>query len=236
MPTTADYAPCKIPLVTVRAFDKSFPVHAGIAEDVAWIDRQWRARGGHAAYRVDSIWFYNCRKTTSGRSWSQHAYGWAGDINPARNPYSKRLITDMPRWWIDLWKARGFGWGGDWSSVKDAMHFSKAPREGGNGRLFVPGGGPPPAPAPPSPAPGGDFVNELGVWKKGMSGIRVGIIQGMLNAAAERHGWWDVRLKIDDDFGGHTHNVMLMYQDRVGLKPDGIVGPTTWRALLFLPR
>lgn len=228
MATTADYAPCQIPLVDIVAFDRKFPVHQGIVEDVLWVERQWRGRGGHAAYRVDSIWFYNCRRISGSSSWSQHAYGWAGDINPARNPFtSGPLITDMPRWFVDLWKVRGFGWGGEWRSVKDAMHYSKSPREGGNGRLFVPGDGPAPPPPPP-PAPTGDWtVADLGVWKRGMKGTRVRLVQGALHAHR-------VPVVIDGDFGPGTDGGVRRFQGAHGLKVDGIVGPNTWRRLLTL--
>jgi len=42
--------------------------------------------------------------------------------------------TDMPRAFVQLFLDEGWGWGCNWNSTKDAMHFSKAPGEGGNGR------------------------------------------------------------------------------------------------------
>ena len=63
---------------------------------------------------------------------SAHAWPLAVDINPERNAYSKtRLITDMPEAFVQCFKEAGFGWGGNWRSAKDAMHFSLAPNEGG---------------------------------------------------------------------------------------------------------
>lgn len=131
--------PCNFPGRVITVFDRRFYVHEGIVEDLKWIEQEWRKRGGHDAYpiRADSG-AYNCRKTTSGSHWSEHSRGWAVDINWDTNPFQDNdgtMQTDMPRWFVNLWKARGFGWGGDWSSVKDPMHFSKAPREGGDGRL-----------------------------------------------------------------------------------------------------
>jgi len=83
----------------------------------------------YRVYRIESI---NCRSTTAGGSISAHAWPVAVDINPDTNAYSKtRLITDMPAAFIECFKLAGFGWGGNWRSAKDAMHFSLAPNEGG---------------------------------------------------------------------------------------------------------
>lgn len=89
----------------------------------------------------------NCRRITGGTGYSLHSYFgtaaftfWNGyriplmalavDINPSRNPYSTRLITDMPRPMIDaIMRLRTnsghqvWGWGGYYARVKDAMHF-----------------------------------------------------------------------------------------------------------------
>jgi D-alanyl-D-alanine carboxypeptidase len=82
-------------------------------------------------YEVHRIESYNCRKTTSGKSWSAHAWAAAVDINPEQNPLSSTLKTDMPKAFIKAFTDEGFGWGGNWSSSKDAMHFSLSPNEGG---------------------------------------------------------------------------------------------------------
>ncbi len=113
-----------------------------------------------AAYRALDAWLKhygyrpgygtgaaNCRAITGGTGYSLHAYFgtddftfWNGyriplmalavDINPPRNPYSTRLITDMPRAMVDaichvrtntghqVWH-----WGGYFSGHKDAMHY-----------------------------------------------------------------------------------------------------------------
>lgn len=61
-----------------------------------------------------------------------HPYGASIDINPTKNPYGKALVTDMPDNIGEIAAKHGLGWGGAWSSVKDAMHFSAMKREGGN--------------------------------------------------------------------------------------------------------
>lgn len=61
---------------------------------------------------------------------SKHAHGMAIDINPASNP-NRSTQTDLPPNTADLAKKWGLGWGMNWKSVKDPMHFSTAPNEGG---------------------------------------------------------------------------------------------------------
>jgi hypothetical protein len=87
---------------------------------------------------------FNCRKATGSGSWSNHAYGYAIDINPIQNPYvlSGKVYHDASWPFIDRSKRRdpmmilagdrvvrafereGWGWGGYWSNPKDYQHFS----------------------------------------------------------------------------------------------------------------
>jgi D-alanyl-D-alanine carboxypeptidase len=91
---------------------------------------------------------FNCRPVVTAlgpkATWSQHAYGWAIDINPIENPY---VTTDgyvrnnnakpyrnrslqrpgMIRPGdvvVQAFTNIGWGWGGFWSGDKDYMHFS----------------------------------------------------------------------------------------------------------------
>lgn len=93
---------------------------------------------------ADNTSAFNCRKVTSGSEWSQHAYGWAIDINPVENPYvtrSGKVLPPAGRKYADrrsrargvihrgdvVWRAFrsiGWGWGGSWRSIKDYQHFS----------------------------------------------------------------------------------------------------------------
>jgi hypothetical protein len=86
---------------------------------------------------------FNCRAVTGGTSWSQHSYGWAIDINPVQNPYVRgsSVLPESGRAHLDrstgatgkiragdavveAFAARGWEWGGYWSSSKDYQHFS----------------------------------------------------------------------------------------------------------------
>ena len=87
---------------------------------------------------------FNCRPVTGGTTLSQHSYGWAIDIDPLQNPYvgsDGKVRRRAARPYLDRSLERpgmihpgdvvvrafariGWGWGGDWTSIKDYMHFS----------------------------------------------------------------------------------------------------------------
>ena len=91
---------------------------------------------------------FNCR-TLGGRPgmWSQHAYGWAIDINPVQNPYLRagRVSPAASEPYVDRSVPRpgmirpgdvvvrafagiGWRWGGNWTRFKDYQHFSATGR------------------------------------------------------------------------------------------------------------
>ena len=84
-----------------------------------------------------------CRATTGGTSFSQHAYGLAIDVNTFQNPYlsdglvlperaSAYLARDRVRPGmitadgpvVAAFRAIGWSWGGDWTTLSDYQHFS----------------------------------------------------------------------------------------------------------------
>jgi hypothetical protein len=86
---------------------------------------------------------FNCRLVTGGSTYSEHSYGRAIDINPLVNPYVKGTTVLPPAGsaYVDrsidapgmihandevvqAFAARGWIWGGTWSSLKDYQHFS----------------------------------------------------------------------------------------------------------------
>jgi hypothetical protein len=88
---------------------------------------------------------FNCRPATGSVSvLSQHAYGWAIDINPLQNPYVRSdgtVLRRAVRPYLDRSLYRpgmihpgdivvrsfariGWEWGGNWHTMKDYMHFS----------------------------------------------------------------------------------------------------------------
>lgn len=84
-------------------------------------------------YDINSLGGYNDRNIAGSNKKSVHARGGAIDINPGTNPMGSQLITDMPADIGAVAAKMGLGWGGNWSSKKDAMHFSAATNEGGAG-------------------------------------------------------------------------------------------------------
>ncbi|AGZ39009.1 M15 family metallopeptidase [Actinoplanes friuliensis] len=85
---------------------------------------------------------YSCRVVNGSKTWSQHAYGKAIDVNPVQNPMVRGRYID-PAGGTDFLRRglyrrgmmhasgavraftdQGFYWGGRWNSLKDDMHFS----------------------------------------------------------------------------------------------------------------
>ena len=84
-----------------------------------------------------------CRDAVATTSWSQHAFGLAIDINPFHNPYFKGglVLPELASAYLDRTDVRpgmilggdtattsfegiGWFWRGEWTSLKDWMHFS----------------------------------------------------------------------------------------------------------------
>jgi len=97
--------------------------------------------------RANNTSAFNCRAVTGGSGWSEHAYGRAIDVNPFVNPYVKGstvLPPEAARYAdrsrhdpgmihsddaaVRAFAARGWSWGGYWSSLKDYQHFSTTGR------------------------------------------------------------------------------------------------------------
>jgi D-alanyl-D-alanine carboxypeptidase/Putative peptidoglycan binding domain len=233
---TAVYGkPCQTStFVTVHVFGFKIPIvkHAANALLRAAIDAY------DTGYKVHRIESYNCRKTVSGTSWSAHAWAAAVDINPEQNPFSSAgvLKTNMPREFRAAFKDHGWGWGGDWDSVKDAMHFSMDKGEGGDALKQAYNrdlqeeaddkwdGRPPhhemhfgiePAPSWRHEHPGNvdnPHMNcdTVGHWQKQM----------------KKRGW---TIAVDGDYGNRSEQVCRAFQREKRLHVDGILGPKTWR-------
>ncbi len=198
----------------------------------------------YSVYRIES---YACRQTTGGGSWSAHSWAVAVDINPEKNPFTKgALITDMPRDFVECFTSEGFGWGGNWRSVKDAMHFSLAPNEGGTPRpsKFDRGlqqaaiarwverhGGVNPEPIPhvrpkkkgkkAPPFPGYDMERETHARKQDEN------VKHFQARLAER-GW---RIEATGKFNAATEQIVRAFQREKRLHVDGVVGKNTWRLI-----
>ena len=90
---------------------------------------------------------FNCRQVTGGSRLSEHGLGTAIDINPVQNPYVRddTVLPPKGRDYLDrgdvrpgmivrpgavvsAFEARGWGWGGDFSTLKDYQHVSESGR------------------------------------------------------------------------------------------------------------
>lgn len=70
------------------------------------------------------------------------------------------------------------------------------------------------------------FHNGHRLARQGSRGPHVKEVQCIINRWA---GWQ--ALRGDGAFGIRTHSWVVYFQERKGLKVDGVVGPQTWRAL-----
>lgn len=121
--------------------DRSFAI-----EKMALVD----AYGGddEASMADNNTSGYNCRQASGSSRLSSHARGIAIDVNPLINPYVWRKGTSPPggQAWdepaereaqrgqaglilpdsalVSAFKAKGWVWGGSWTSSKDYQHFS----------------------------------------------------------------------------------------------------------------
>ena len=97
-----------------------------------------------SGYRVNPSGGYANRQNVNNPKYkSKHALGYAIDINPSKNPNIRGVsrearaknptkYTDMPIETVQrLAKKWSIGWGYNWKTLSDAMHFSVAPNEGG---------------------------------------------------------------------------------------------------------
>ena len=119
---------------------KGVRVHRAIAQDVynACLAAQ------NSGFKIYDIGGYRTFGTdtagrTGGLSYSQHCYGLAVDINPTENgqfkngratgnwfydPGNNEYSIQSNSTLVKTFKALGWGWGGEWNSSKDYMHFS----------------------------------------------------------------------------------------------------------------
>lgn len=79
-----------------------------------------------------------------------------------------------------------------------------------------------------APTAGRPVKAPLPTLKNLDTGHNVRILQRLLNFE-EKRAWDDI--KVDGTFGSRTVDEVKEFQRRAGLRPDGIVGPSTWAAL-----
>jgi hypothetical protein len=129
-------------IVTVfgRLFEARFPIERMEIVDVY-------DGSDDASMAANNTSAFNCRFVAGTSRWSEHAYGRAIDVNPLVNPYVSGShvappggaaytdrSADAPGMIHDgdvvvqAFASVGWGWGGDFSSIKDYQHFSASGR------------------------------------------------------------------------------------------------------------
>ena len=198
---------------------------AGLARAVHALGRVLEAHG----YQVRSgdTGGYNCRQITNGQGRSLHAFGIALDINWNTNPFrsDNALVTDMPKVMVRNIKrirtnnsSEVWGWGGDYRTIKDPMHFEVVctPGELATGIDWDTVHQPALRPERPYRWP----LVEQGDW-----GSAVEKLHDLLKVAAPGEPGYGI-------FGPRTEAAVREYQATRGLDVDGRVGRQTWTALL----
>jgi hypothetical protein len=123
-----------------RLYDARFPVQRMVTVEQYGSDDD-------RSMEANNTSSYNCRTTTGGSSFSEHAYGTALDINPVQNPYVRgtTVLPEAGRAYLDrsdvrpgmvvadgvvvrAFTAAGWGWGGNFRTFKDYQHFSVSGR------------------------------------------------------------------------------------------------------------
>lgn len=181
-------------------------------------------------------WAYRAIRGLS--SPSRHSAGIAVDLNAPRHPLGhdpRRSFTPAQIAQIrSLCRKYGLRWGGDYRIRKDGMHAElnvdratalalvrklqatppKRAKPPKRPTTVVPVR--PPTVRPPVAGP---------TIRQGARGAHVVRWQKGLGAC----GW---HVGTDGDFGPATHRATVAFQRKVGLTPDGVVGPRSWAQML----
>lgn len=187
---------------------------------------------------------YNCRRITGGTGYSLHAYlddgnmfefasgvkvtkALAVDVNWDKNPYGPRLVTDMPRAMIDEIMAirtnsgvKVWGWGGYYSSNKDAMHFEIVctPSQLATG---IRGATSVPTPQTPTSTRKCGDPSGHPLLKRGAVGPAVNHLQYLLQRTGSK-------IAGDGEFGPATESALRNFQTWAKITSDGVCGNQTW--------
>jgi hypothetical protein len=212
----------------VRSDGLRLPIHNDLAGLVAILLDLTELRGYNV--RPDWTWGYACRPIAGTRTPSNHSWGTAVDINAPVNPRKRPLTTNIPRAVVNMWKAHGFRWGGDYqASTPDPMHMEfmgtkfDAARIEARLRKFL-GAKTPQVPHVPPRTP--EQPLYPGQVEMGDRGEAVKAWQRQLVRRGYGH------IAVDGIFGERTNHVVRDWQAKHGLRVDGIAGRRTWASLL----
>jgi hypothetical protein len=111
-------------VVTVSFMGKNLSWHKWAVKPLMDVQAQLVSEGFDKSYHWEDLQTWNKRMIAGTNIPSNHAWPTAIDINPKNNPYTHgALITDIPHRVVEIFMRYDFRWGGNYNSVKDAMHF-----------------------------------------------------------------------------------------------------------------
>ena len=192
-------------VVRVSFMGKSLYWHKWAVVPLMNVQKQLIEEGWDKRYYWTDLQTWNKRMIAGTNVPSNHAWPTAMDINPKQNPmrYDNVLVTDIPTRVVDIFKRYGFRWGGNYRTVKDAMHFEYLgePVKEYVGRRIL---------SLKSPIMAGNDVKEA---------------QSLLF-------YYGYDVDIDGKFGEHSDACARSFQSSKMLSSDGIIGTVTWTELL----
>ena len=192
-------------VVYVNFMGKRLAWHKWAVVPLMQVQEQLIAEGWDKKYYWTDLQTWNKRMIAGTKIPSNHAWPTAIDINPAKNPYRKdnKLVTDIPPRVVEIFKRYGFKWGGDYRTVKDAMHFEYLGE------------------------PVKDYVVRriLSLKTPLMAGSDVMEAQTLL-------AYYGYNIDVDGKFGKHSDACTRSFQASKMLVNDGIIGRITWVELL----
>lgn len=234
------YPACDGPKVTIaRADGLRLVVHRELADLVRILIDLSEMMGYDI--KPGQTWGAACRTIRGTSTPSNHSWGTAIDANSLENPQRRPLTTNLPKRVVDLWKAHGFRWGGDYkTSTPDPMHFefmgtvtqAKAIVKKLRAFLAAKGHPAPPPAKPPVQKPGHPKIRPFpGTVRQGMgSPERPNAAVKVWQQVLRERGY---NVKVDGVFGPATNHLVMDWQIKHGLRVDGKAGPATWHSLLF---
>lgn len=192
-------------VVRVRFMGRLLSWHRWAVVPLMNVQKQLMEENWDKRYYWTDLQTWNKRMIAGTRIPSNHAWPTAIDINPRQNPMRRDnvLVTDIPPRIREIFKANGFRWGGDYRTVKDAMHFEYL----------------------------GEPVKEY-VGRRVLSWKSPMMVGNDVREAQTLLAHYGYDITIDGRFGVHSDACTRSFQASKMLLSNGIIDAITWTELL----